>query len=277
MFALLSAVGFGVSDFAGGLAARRVHALRVVLLSYPVTMVLLSAAAVVVGGPIGAATVAWGSAGGVALALGGWWFYAALGSGPISVVSPLSAVLAAGVPVAVGLVTGERPSAVATVGIVLALVAVILVSREVSDADVRPHRFTAKVAFLTVGSGVAFGLNFVFIDRTPAESGLWPLMFARIAAAVLVIAFAAAIRDLRFPAGTPMKLAFVASLLDTGGNIAMLLALRIAPLSLASVLISLYPVVTVVLAIAVLRERAHRWQVVGLVLALLAVVAITGG
>ncbi|HEX7321880.1 MAG TPA: EamA family transporter [Mycobacterium sp.] len=248
-----------------------------VLLSYPVTMVLLSVAAVAVGGPIGAGTVVWGSASGVALALGGWWFYAALGSGPISVVSPLSAVLSAGVPVAVGLAVGERPSPVATVGIMLALVAVVLVSREVTDGDVRPHRFTAKVAFLTVGAGVAFGLNFVFIDQTPAESGLWPLMFARIAAAVLVVVFAAAVRDLRLPVGEPMKLAWVAALLDAGGNIAMLLALRSAPLSLASVLISLYPVVTVVLAIAVLRERAHRWQVVGLVLALLAVAAITRG
>lgn len=266
-----------MSDFAGGLAARRVPALRVVLVSYPVAMVLLGVLAVGVGGPILPGAIGWGSACGIALALGGWWFYAALGSGPISVVSPLSALLTAGVPVAVGLAQGERPSLVAAAGIVLALVAVVLVSRQATDEDVKPHRFTAKVAWLTVGAGVAFGLNFVFIDKVPAASGLWPLLFARLAAAVLVITVAAAARDLRLPRGRTMKLALAAALLDAGGNIAMLLALRSSPLSLASVLISLFPVVTVVLAIAVLRERTHRWQVVGMVLAAMSVAMIAGG
>ncbi len=274
MLALLSAIGFGVSDFAGGIAARRIPALRVVLLSYPVALVLLSGLAVGVGGPISSGAIGWGLACGIALGLGGWWFYAALGSGPISVVSPLSAVLTAGVPVGVGLAEGERPSVVAGVGIVLALVAVVLVSREATDEDVKPHRFTPRVAWLTLGAGVAFGLNFVFISHAPAESQLWPLMFARLAAAVLVIVAAASVGELRLPTGTPLKLALGAALLDVGGNIAMLLALRDSPLSLASVLISLFPAVTVVLAIVVLRERTHRWQVVGMVLAAVSVALI---
>jgi drug/metabolite transporter (DMT)-like permease len=261
----------------GGIAARRVPALRVVLVSYPLSMVLLYVLAVSVGGPIRPGAIGWGSACGIALGLGGWWFYAALGSGPISVVSPLSAVLTAGVPVAVGLFAGERPAPVAAVGIMLALAAVVLVSREDTDEDVKPHRFTLKVAWLTVGAGVAFGLNFVFIANAPAESRLWPLMFARLAAAVLVVAVAAAARDLRLPSGRPMKLAVTAALLDAGANIAMLLALRNSLLSLAGVLISLYPAATVVLAIVVLRERVHRWQVFGMVLAMLAVVLITVG
>lgn len=263
-----------MSDFAGGLAARRIPALRVVLVSYPVGMVLLSGLAIAVGGPILPGAVGWGSACGIALGLGGWWFYAALGSGPISVVSPLSAVLTAGVPVAAGLIQGERPSSVASAGIVLALVSVVLVSRQATDEDVKPHSFTPKVALLTIGAGVAFGLNFVFIDRVPAESQLWPLMFARLAAAVLVFLVAAAARELRLPTGKPMKLALAAALLDVSANVAMLLALRDSPLSLASVLISLFPAVTVVLAIAVLRERTHRLQVAGMVLAAIAVAMI---
>lgn len=252
-------------------------ALRVVLLSYPVVSALLIALALGVGGPILPGAVIWGSACGIALGLGGWWFYAALGAGPISVVSPLSAVLTAGVPVAVGLVQGERPSPVAEVGVVVALVAVVLVSREATDEDVKPHRFTPKVAWLTLGAGTAFGLNFVFIDRAPAASELWPLMFARLAAAVLVIVVAASARELRLPSGTPMKLGFAAALLDVGGNVAMLLALRAAPLSLASVLISLFPAVTVVLAMVLLSERAHRWQLVGMMLAAVSVAMIATG
>jgi len=275
--ALLSAAGYGVSDFAGGIAARRVPALRVVLVSYPLALVLLGGLAIGVGGPISAGAIGWGLAAGVALGLGGWWFYAALGSGPISVVSPVSAVLTAGVPVAIGLLQGERPSGVAAAGIVLALVAVVLVSRQATDEDVRPHRFTRKVAWLTVGAGVAFGLDFVFIHAAPADSGLWPLAFARVAAVVLVFAAATGAGELHLPTGGPMKLAVLAGLADTVANIAMLLALRGSDLSLASVLISLFPAVTVVLAIVLLRERVHGGQLVGMVAAVVAVAMITAG
>ena len=155
-----------------------------------------------------------------------WWFYAALGAGPISVVSPLTAILVAGIPVGVGLALGERPGVIAGVGVVLALIAVVLVSREATDEDVTPHKFTAKVAWLTVGSGVAFGLNFVLIDQAPAEATLWPLVFARLAASVLVLVIAAVSANLRAPTGTPLKLAVLAAVLDVGANIAMLLALQ---------------------------------------------------
>jgi drug/metabolite transporter (DMT)-like permease len=275
--ALLSAAGFGFSDFAGGLAARRVPALRVVLVSYPVALVVLGALAIGVGGPISRGAIGWGLASGVALGLGGWWFYAALGSGPISVVSPVSAVLTAGVPVVVGVLQGERPGRVAAAGIVLALLAVALVSREATDEDVRPHRFTRKVALLTVGAGVAFGFDFVFLHEAPADSGLWPLAFARVAAAVLVITAATGARDLRVPTGRALRLALLAGLADAAANVAMLLALRGSQLSLASVLISLFPAVTVVLAIVVLRERVHAGQVVGMVAAVASVAMITAG
>lgn len=245
--------------------------MRVVLVSYPVAMVLLGALAVIVGGTLSTPAVMWGLLCGVSQAFGVWWFYAALGSGPISVVSPLTAVLVAGVPVAVGLSLGEQPGAIAGVGIVLALVAVVLVSREATDEDVRPHRFTTTVAWLTVGSGLAFGLNFVLIHQAPVDARLWPLFFARLSATVVVLIAAAVTGNLHAPQGFPLRLALFAALLDTGANVAMLLALQASMLSLAGVLMSLYPAATVLLAIVVLRERVTRWQVVGMVLALVAV------
>ncbi|WP_085086092.1 DMT family transporter [Mycolicibacter senuensis] len=275
--ALVAAAGFGMGDFVGGLASRRVSPLQVLLVSTPLALVGLTAIAVATGGPIRPGAVGWGAACGLALGVASWWFYAALRSGPISVVSPLSAVVTAGVPVTVGLIRGERPSAVASVGIVLALVAVVLVSREVTDEDVRPHRFTPKVAWLTIGAGVGFGLNFVFIEKAPVESVLWPLMFARLAATVVVVIIATGAGELRLPSGGTLKLALLAGLADTGANVAMLLALRGSQLSLASVLISLFPAVTVMLAIVVLRERVHLWQVVGMVAAVVAVAMITAG
>jgi drug/metabolite transporter (DMT)-like permease len=277
-FALLSAVGYGVSDFVGGLASRRVAALRVVLVSYPVAMVLLTVIALFVGGHVSPAAVLWGGLCGISQAFGVWWFYAALGAGPISVVSPLTAVLVAGVPVGVGLVLGERPTAVAVVGIVLALVAVLLVSREVRDDDpARQHRFTAKVAWLTVGSGLAFGMNFVMIAQAPVEANVWPLVFARISASAVVVLIALITRNFTAPNGTPLRLALAAGVIDTIANVAMLLALHVSLLSLAGVLMSLYPAATVVLALVVLKEKVTRWQAAGMVLALAAVALIAGG
>jgi drug/metabolite transporter (DMT)-like permease len=258
-----------------------VAALRVVLVSYPVATVLLTVLAVVVGGDVSTPAVVWGSLCGISQAFGVWWFYAALGAGPISVVSPLTAVLVSAVPVTVGLALGERPSMVAVAGIVLALVAVVLVSRQVRDEDpgplAKPHRFTAKVAWLTVGSGLAFGLNFVLISQAPVEAHLWPLVFARISATTLVVLIALFTRSLSVPTGLPLRLALTAGVLDTIANVAMLLALQASLLSLAAVLMSLYPAATVALAMVVLKERVTRWQAVGMVFALLAVGMIATG
>jgi drug/metabolite transporter (DMT)-like permease len=204
------------------------------------------------------------------------------------VVSPLTAVLVSAVPVSVGVALGERPTGTAVVGIVLAFVAVVLVSRQVADEplarresstdeDSTPHRFTAKIAWLTVGSGSAFGLNFVLIAQAPVEAHLWPLVFARIAASTLVLLIALFTRNLAAPRGMPLRLALAAGVLDTTANVAMLMALHTSLLSLAAVLMSLYPAATVALALVVLKERVTRWQAIGMVLALIAVAMIATG
>jgi drug/metabolite transporter (DMT)-like permease len=243
----------------------------VVIVSYPLALLLLIVIAVPVGGQISTPAVLWGLLSGVGQAFGVWWFYAALGSGPISVVSPLTAILVAGIPVGVGLALGERPGPVALVGVLLALAAVVLVSREATDDDTRSHKFTLKVAWLTVGSGVAFGMNFVILHQVPVEAELWPLVFGRLAAATIVLLAAAATANLVLERGVSLRLALLAGLLDTIANVATLVALQSSMLSLAGVLIALYPAATVLLAILVLRERVTRWQAIGMVLALASV------
>jgi drug/metabolite transporter (DMT)-like permease len=244
-------------------------------------MVLLTIIAVIVGGHVTPPAVWWGSLCGFSQAFGVWWFYAALGTGPISVVSPLTAVLVAGVPVGVGLLLGERPAGVAGVGIVLALVAVLLVSREVRDEvphpQTTPHRFTAKVAWLTVGSGLAFGMNFVVIAQAPVEAHIWPLVFARVSASTVVVVIALITGNFAAPTGVPLRLALTAGVLDTMSNIAMWLAVHASLLSLAGVLMSLYPAATVALAMVVLKERVTRWQAIGMLLAMTSVGLIVSG
>jgi drug/metabolite transporter (DMT)-like permease len=238
------------------------------LVAYPVEAVLLGLLTVAVGGPIQSGAVIWGCLYGVGMAFGMWAFFAALGAGPISVVSPLAAVLNAAVPVAVGVALGERPGQAASLGVVLALVAVMLVSREATVEGVTPYRFTPKVAWLTVVAGSVMGLNLVFLHQAPHETKLWPLVFARLSATAVVFAMSAMSKNLKMPRGKPLKLALGVAVLDICANVTMLLALHTWLLSLASILISLYPAATVVLAMVVLRERVSRCQGVGMVMAM---------
>ncbi len=238
------------------------------LVAYPIETVLLGALAVVVGGPIQSGALVWGGLYGVGMAFGMWLFFAALGSGPISVVSPLAAVLNAAVPVAVGVAMGERPGQAAFVGVALALVSVMLVSHEATAQGPTPYRFTPKVAWLTVLAGSVMGLNLVLLHQAPHATKLWPLVFARVSATLMVLLMSGASNNLRLPRGKPLKLALAVALLDIFANVAMLVALHTWLLSLASILISLYPAATVVLAMVILRERVSRWQGVGIVMAM---------
>ena len=277
MLALVAAVGYGVSDFVGGIASRRVAALRVVIVSYPLSVVIVALAPPLFGGSAGPAALGWGVASGVASGLAVWWFYRALAAGPMAVVSPLTAVLVAGIPVIVGVAIGERPGLLAFGGIALALGAVVLVSRESPDetagevAGGRQLRFTKTVAWLTVGSGVAFAFAFIFLHKIDSDSGLWPLLASRIAATAVVWAVAVSTHQFSPPHGEPLKLACYVSVLDVVANAAMLYAFHGSYLSLISVIGSLYPAATVLLAMGMLGERVGRLQQVGMVLALGAV------
>jgi len=277
LLALVAAVGYGVSDFFGGVASRRVTALRVVIASYPISALLILVLVPLVGGTPDIASMLWGLAAGLASGLAVWWFYAALASGPMAVVSPLTAILVAGIPVLVGLVIGERPGPLAFAGIAFALAAVYLVSRESPD-DVteeitggRELRFTRKVALLTIGSGAAFGLAFVFLHETRASAGVWPLLAQRGAASPMVWLIALSAGEFRPLHGEPLRLAAYIAVLDVIANAALLYAFHGSMLSLVSVIGSLYPAATVLLAMVLLGERVGRLQQVGMVLALAAV------
>lgn len=280
VLALSSAVAFGVSDFAGGLLSRQVKALRVVLISYPVSAVVIGVVAPFIGGEISSQSLLWGISSGVVMALAMWWFYLALAEGPMSVVSPLTAVLVAGLPVIVGFVTGERPSLLGYAGITAALGAVLLVSKDSADEDSHgaPHRFTPRVARLSLGAGTCFALSFIFTHQISADSGLWPLFAARLSASLIVVV-AALLTHQAIPIhGRPLMVAVGVGFLDVIANITLLYAFQAGLLSLVSVLVSLYPAITVGLAVGLLRERITRTQTLGIALASAAVtlIAIAG-
>jgi drug/metabolite transporter (DMT)-like permease len=279
VFALVAALGYGLSDFVGGLASRRTHVLRVVMVTYPVGLAGLLLVAPLAGGQLGGYDLLTAMIGGAANGLAIIWFYSALATGPMNVVSPLTALLVAGLPLVYGLVTGEQLGAIAIGGALLAVFAVILVSREERTAvdEAGPVRFTARVGWLTVGSGAAFAAYFVLLDRMPHDSGLWPLVVSRGTATALVLAAALAVGQFRMPDRSAVALSLAAGLLDAICNTAFLLALRTGLLAIVSVLTSLYPAATVLMARVVLGERTGRVQRVGLALAAISVTLIAGG
>jgi drug/metabolite transporter (DMT)-like permease len=275
LLSLVAALGYGLSDFVGGLAARKVAVLRVVVVSYPVGMLGMAVLAPLVGGAMTTSSLIYSVLAGLVGGCAILWFYAALAVGPMSVVSPLTSLLVAALPLGVGMLWGERPGPIALVGAGLAVVAVVLVSRSVAEEDAT-LRFTPKVAWLTFGSGGAFAIYFVLLDKVGTDTGLWPLLVSRGSATALVLIAAAFSKRLRPPGGVPLRLALTAGALDVLANVAFLYALRAGLLSLVSVLTSLYPAATVLLARIVLRERTVAVQRVGLVLAAVAVAMIAG-
>jgi drug/metabolite transporter (DMT)-like permease len=270
---LFAALFYGIGDFAGGFAARRHSAVTVLLYSYPVGVVLMAAMLPFFPGTLTTRVVVFGVLGGISGLLGVSVMYQLMVTAPMNVISPVTAVLAAMVPVIVGVGIGERPQLSAWVGIVLGVVAVVLVSRTTED---HPHgRMAPRVLALAVLAGFGFGLYFVFLARAGHDSGLWPLVISRIASAVLILPLAAGMRAYARVRGRMLAWAAAAGTCDALANMFFLLSSRSGLLSLASVLTALYPAFTVILAVGLLREHVSRVQLAGLALAAGSVVLIT--
>ena len=212
-----------------------------------------------------------GSAGIVALGA----FYRALAIGTMSVVAPISATAAA-VPVLVGLAEGERPSTLQVAGMAIALAGVILASREPIEEGADPPNRAAIGLALVAAAG--FGTFFVGIDKASATAEVpWVIVVQRCSSLALLVIAALAVRP-TLPRDAPSLLILgMVGLLDLGANGLYALATTKGLLSVVSVLGSLYPAVTVVLARFVLAERIARVQEVGVVLALAGVIAISAG
>jgi drug/metabolite transporter (DMT)-like permease len=274
VLALSSAVVYGASDFLGGLASRKASVFGVVALSQLAGLVALLALLPWLGGPVTVADLAWAAAAGIVGSTGLVVFFRALSRGVMSVIAPVTAVTAAAVPVLAGLLIGNRIGPWAGAGILLALLAVVLVSAEGGLASLRAARPASLTAPLVAGT--AFGFFFVLLDRTSAGAGLTPLVAARLASVLLVVVVALAGRQPLRVGRAALPLVLVSGVGDMTANALFLLATQQeGQLAITGVLASLYPVSTVVLAQAVLRERLVRAQVAGLGAAVTAVVLIT--
>jgi drug/metabolite transporter (DMT)-like permease len=271
---LLAAVLYGVGDFVGALASRRSNPVTVLLRAYPVGAVLITLLVPFFPGQATGHVVVFGMLGGMVGMVGVMLMYTLMAVAPMNIISPITAVLAAMVPVVFGVLVGERPQVAAWLGILLGLVAITLVSRTTDD---HPHgRLARRMLIMAFLSGVGFGGYFIFLARAGHGSGLWPLVISRYTAFVLIAGIA--IRRGVFTLirnRTTLALAVLSGICDAGANMSFLLASRHGLLSLASVLTSLYPAATVILAMTFLHEHASKVQRIGLALAAASVVLIT--
>ena len=273
-----SAVAYGISDYLGGVASRRARALRVVSVSYPISILLVAVVALAVGGAPTLVGAAWGLASGLAAGVAVWTFYVALSRGPMSVISPVTAVLAASLPLAFGLAAGERPEATAVVGMLVAVVATVLVSLEGPDGSSAEHgRLTRPVFALTVVSGLTFAAFFVLLAQVPPGEGLWPVAASRVGASAVVLAAALAARERLRPGSRLLAIGAVIAVFDVIANSSFYLASQAGMLSLVSVIAALYPAFTVVLALTHGGERLRAVQWAGLTLAAVAIVLLAAG
>jgi uncharacterized membrane protein len=299
LLALLSAAFYGAADFLGGLAARGAATVAVVLVTQASGLLVLALLLPVLPDAVPAPRdLWWGLAAGVSGSVGVALLYRALAIGTMAIVAPTTAVCAVVIPVAAGLLLGERPAVRALVGIALALVAIVLVSQQselatsntpAQEAGVigdwawevgsshppvaSPVRGVPRGLGLALASGVAIGFFFLSLAQTTMEAGLWPLAVAR--GASLVLFGLVAVRRVRLRMPRPVfGIAVAGGILDMVANALYLIAVREGPLTAVVTLSSLYPASTVLLARFVLHERLRAVQAVGIAAALVAVVLV---
>jgi drug/metabolite transporter (DMT)-like permease len=276
---LAVAASYGAADFFGGLASKRATSWSVVLLAQYVGLAFLTLLLLADrhASPTGADLVLGAAASSVGV-IGVGLLYLGLARGPMGVVAPITAVGSAVVPVAWGLLSGERPAVLALAGVGLALVAVVLVARTTDEETVpATARIARSTLVVAVAAGLAFGMVFVLLSHTGDDSGFWPLLSGRLASTTALLVVLAVLRRPMVPGGDTRPIVVLAGVFDVGANALFLLASREGLLSLVSVLSSLYPAITVVLARVVLHERLLRHQLAGLALALLGVALIASG
>ena len=275
---LAAALAYGAADFTGGLVSRRAHPFAVVVLSQIFGLALLAAVFPFFDGVLSGSALWWGAAAGVGGGLGVALLYRGLSIGRMSVVAPITAVEAAIVPLLFSIARGESPGAIASVGVVISLGAVVLISYSPATQEAVGAGGRLPAGLIeAVGAGLGFGAFFLFLDRAPDASGLWPLIGTKLSSIVLVAGLAVLARTRLRAARDTWTPIVLAGALDVAANIFYLLAARRGLLAIVAVLTSMYPGATVLLARFILKERTSRLQNVGLILALAGVALIASG
>jgi drug/metabolite transporter (DMT)-like permease len=270
VFALSAAFAWGAGDFTNGITARRIGPFHTVLLSFIFGVTTLVVLAFAVGEKTPpTADLVWGAVAGLLGTAGLLFLLRGFESGRMSIVAPVSAVLTAAIPVIISAFTEGLPRELQIFGFVLALASIWLLSLREEHGD-RPAGL--GMAML---AGLGFGCFFAALNQIGDGAVFWPLVAGRSVSFFLLILIVLFSRRNLFPASPPWGLLALGGVLDVVGNYFFLLAVQTGRLDIASVLASLYPAITTILAWIIVKERMTRIQTFGVVVAVLSIVLIT--
>jgi len=268
--ALGGAIFYGLGDFSGGYASKRLPPWGVMAWSQTIGLVALGTGLLLFPAEtVTAGDIWWGVLAGLGGAVGIGLLYRSLAEGTMAVVSPITAATTAAIPVVFDVATGGKLGVLAAIGVGIALVAILTIASERTG-----QRLSPRLLAMALVAGTGFAAFFIAISQTAEASGFWPLVGAR---AVTIPLGLLLHRSLECPArlrGNALIWVAAAGLLDMGANLLVAAALQRGPLGIVSVLTSLYPVVTAVAAVVVLKERLSPTQFGGVVLAMVAVVLL---
>ena len=285
-FALVSAFVYGLSDFAGGVTSRRTSAWGVAVAGAVSAFVVVGLVVAFDPAVPGRSDTLWAVLAGVGSGFGGGFLYRGFAAGQIAVVAPVSAVGAAVLPAVVGFGLGERLGSLPTLGVLLALPGIVLVSREPGAAAARrearrtsgergPRWADGLVDGLLGGAG--FGLLFIALGQVSDDAGFAPLGIAQLVGIVTLVLVATVVGGSWRPDRTAWIGGAVAGTAAAGANLAYQVSVQQGFLTVSAVLTALYPAVTVVLAALVLRERITASQGAGLAVCGAAVLLVASG
>ena len=273
IYGLISALGWGAADFTGGLASKKSSPYQVLFLAEVAGLLPLVIITALVHEPLPALPAwLWSALASTVGTLGLLILYRALAEGQMTIAAPVSALLAAIIPVLVGAVTEGLPHPITFLGFGLALTSVWVISQ---NGEMEGQRLNLRDLRLPLISGLFFGAYFVLIHQATQEAFFWPLVSARLAGTLVMLIYAATMRGTMMPKRSVWPIVILGGMLDVIGNVFYVLASHTGRLDIAAVLGALYPASTVVLAWIFLHERLSRNQWIGIVLSLVAIILMT--
>jgi len=274
LFGLLSALTWGAGDFAGGIVSRRAGIYRAAFYGEATGLIFLVIMLAVVRESLPAWPVwVWSATAGAIGSVGLLFLFRALVEGQMSVAAPVSALMAAVLPVIASSFTEGLPGLTKYLGFALALVAIWLISQ--GDGHQKELHLHLADLRLPLFSGVCFGAYFILMHQGSHSATIWPMMAARSSGAFVLFFFALAQHQLHWPDRHSAPLVFLNAAGDIAGNTFFILSGQVGRLDVASVLGSLYPGTTVLLAGLILHERLNRSQWLGILATLGAIVLMT--
>ena len=266
IFGFLSALSFGIGDFSGGFVTKKINVLLVLLYSQITGLMFLIVSILLIGEVLDVNAIPFGLLSGIFGGIGLLAFYRGLSLGNMKIVAPITSVITPITPLVFSLLSLDYTTN-QIIGILLALIAIWLVSSSKVEEKV-----TYLDIILAVVAGIGFGFFLLFIDFASSQTSvLYPIVFARISSIIMTICILAMTGNFKILDRKPITIISIVGILDTVGNLFFIFSSKAGRVDFSSIILSLGPVITVILAWRILKENISKTQVLGIILSVFAI------